>query len=563
LTLRYFALAIFAVCAAAQTPPATEVAQQDANITFKSKVNLVLVPVVVRDKAGKPVANLKQEDFQLFDKNKLQTISRFAVETSAPKQVPATKRLDISIDKPAEAPADTSVPTHFTAWLFDDIHLPQSDLVYARQAAEKYLAPPLDPAARIAIYTTSGQTHVEFTDSLDELRSALSQIRPHPIARTSMQECPDISYYLADLISNKSMQDAITTAATEAYACLNMTPPQTIKDAIPIVEATAQRVLAAGRQETRVALMGIDQLIRRMGAMPGQRIIVLVSPGFQRLDEDIQEESAIIDRAIKNNVTLNSLDARGLYVDMPDISKRTYSVQADLAKQQYDREASRAAADVMAELASGTGGTFFQNSNNLTRGIRDLSSAPETYYVLGFSPQNLKLDGSYHNLKVTLRNSAGLSAKARRGYYAPRHLSDADETAKEEITQALFSREEMRDIPFDIHTQFFKSSSTEARLVVFTRLDVRKLRYRKADGRNNDDVVVVSGLFDRNGNFLQSVAKTLKMSLKDETLAGKLNNGIALRSDFKVVPGKYVLRLVVRDAEGQMMAAQNGAVEIP
>ena len=74
--------------------------------------------------------------------------------------------------------------------------------------------------------------------------------------------------------------------------------------------------------------------------------------------------------------------------------------------------------------------------------------------MLGFSPQNLKLDGSYHNLKVTLlRSPQGLSAKARRGYYAPRHLSSADEDAKEEISQALFSREEMKDIPLEIHTQ--------------------------------------------------------------------------------------------------------------
>ena len=237
--------------------------------------------------------------------------------------------------------------------------------------------------------------------------------------------------------------------------------------------------------------------------------------------------------------------------------------QAEIVKQQYDREAASAAADIMAELADATGGTFVQNTNDLTRGMKDLSTAPEVYYILAFSPQNLKLDGSYHNLKVTLKAQAGLSAKARRGYYAPRHLSDADEESKEEISQALFSREEMRDIPVDIHTQFFKASATDARLVVITRVDVRKLRYRKVDGRNGDDVLVVSGLFDRNGNFLQSVAKTLKMRLKDETLAGKLDSGIAIRSDFKVAPGRYVVRLVVRDAEGQMMAAQNGAVEIP
>ena len=65
--------------------------------------------------------------------------------------------------------------------------------------------------------------------------------------------------------------------------------------------------------------------------------------------------------------------------------------------------------------------------------------------------------------------------KARRGYYAPRHLTSADEEAKEEISQALFSRDDMRDIPVDVHTQFFKPTDDEAQLSVITRIDVRKL----------------------------------------------------------------------------------------
>jgi hypothetical protein len=329
------------------------------------------------------------------------------------------------------------------------------------------------------------------------------------------------------------------------------------------VNSTSYSVLAAGEHESRIALGTLKDLVRRMGAMPGQRLIVMVSPGFIRLTDQLTDESDIIDRAIKANVTISALDARGLYTDMPDISKRSVSPQVEQVKQQYDRAASRASSDVMAELADATGGTFFENSNDLGAGMRQLSAVPEVYYVLAFSPQNLKLDGAYHTLKVTLRNQPGASAKARRGYYAPRHLTDADEEAKEEISQALFSREEMRDIPMDIHTQFFKTSETNANLAVITRVDVRKLHFRKVDGRNGDDLVIVSALFDRNGNLLQTVSKKVTMKIKDETLAGKLNAGIAVHADFKVNPGHYVVRLVVRDAEGQMMAAQNGAVEIP
>ena len=559
--------AFLAALAGAQTPPAQhagELASQDASITFQSKVNLVLVPVVVRDKTGKPVGTLKQEDFQLFDKGKLQTIAKFSVEKPGGKTIANIPSLQLPLDKPPGEAAPSGdgvvVADRFTAWLFDDIHLSTSDLIYARQAAEKFLGEKADPASRMALYTTSGQTTVDFTDSAEQLRNGLGQLRSRPVARIAAQECPDVSYYMADQIVNKNDKTALNAAAQDAMVCANLTRMQ---DAINLAQSTAQRVLSAGEQETRVAMATLKEVVRRMAAMPGQRVIVMISPGFLRLNDQLQDESEIIDRAIRNNVTINTLDARGLYTDMPDISKRVDSSQSVVLKQQLDREAARVSADVMAELAGGTGGAFFENSNDLAKGVRELSAAPEVYYVIGFSPQNLKLDGTYHSLKVTLREPAGLTAKARRGYYAPRHLSDADAEAKEEISQALFSREEMRDIPIDIHTQFFKASAADARLVVITRLDVRKLRYRKADGRSNDDVLVVSGLFDRNGNFLQSVAKTLKMHWKDETLATKLDAGVALRADFKVSPGRYVVRLVVRDAEGQMMAAQNGAVEIP
>ena len=56
---------------------------REAPVTFSSRVNLVLVPVVVRDNQGHAIGTLKQDDFQLFDKGKLQTITRFSVEKPA------------------------------------------------------------------------------------------------------------------------------------------------------------------------------------------------------------------------------------------------------------------------------------------------------------------------------------------------------------------------------------------------------------------------------------------------------------------------------------------------
>jgi hypothetical protein len=182
--------------------------------------------------------------------------------------------------------------------------------------------------------------------------------------------------------------------------------------------------------------------------------------------------------------------------------------------------------------------------------------------MLGFSPQNLKLDGTFHKLRVVVKNPGGLAVQARRGYYAPKHTTNPEDTAKAELQDAVFSREEMHDLPVELHTQFFKSSEADAKLTVLARVDLKRMTFRKVDGRNRDDLTVISALFDRNGNYLKGIRKVIEMRLRDETLA-RLNSGITVKESFDAKPGSYFVRLVVRDSEGQLMSAENGAVEIP
>src|ERR1043165_7328007 len=68
--------------AAPAAKPQTEMSQKDEPALFKARVNLVQVPVVVRDRQGKAIPNLKKEDFQLLDKGKPQYIARFSMETA-------------------------------------------------------------------------------------------------------------------------------------------------------------------------------------------------------------------------------------------------------------------------------------------------------------------------------------------------------------------------------------------------------------------------------------------------------------------------------------------------
>ena len=548
-----------------------EVASQDVQPTFTTRANLVLVRVVVRDKAGHANGTLQKEDFQLFDKGKPQVISKFSMEQTAGRKVAATasegqteKTLEKSPGEPPPIP-----PDRYVAYVFDDVHLNFGDLAVVRKAAEKHMSESLPATSRAAIYTTSGQTMLEFTDDQAKLRDTLLRLQPRGRMSQPGSECPDMSYYQADLIYNKHDPGALQAAIQDTYSCAQLDPSTSASIAQGMAQGAASRVISIGETETRLSLKLLEDVVRRMSALPGQRSVVMVSPGFLVPDDDRTEELELIDRAIRANVTIGGLDARGLYALIPggDASSNASMTSGNPAtlnaKTRYQSDSAMTEADVLAELADGTGGNFFHNSNDLGEGFKRVAALPEYYYVLGFSPQNLKFDGSYHNLKVSLKSPAGLALQARRGYYAPKHEVDAAQEAKREIEETLFSRDEWHDIPVELHTQFFKSSDVAAKLSILARIDVRQLRFRKVDGRNLDVLTVVAGVFDRNGNYISAIEKTVDMHLRDESLAGKLSSGITVRSAFDVTPGGYFVRIVVRDAEGQKMAAINGAVEIP
>ncbi len=519
------------------------------------KVNLVEVRVVVRDAKGHIVDNLKQEDFQLFDNGKPQVISKFSIERT-------TDNPTISPEPAAAAPDVTAPPAavqpviakRFVAYLFDDMHLQFSDLSQARNAAIKHLQS-LGPEERAGVFTTSGQGQQDFTDDRAQLISAMNRIVPRSQQSKVVPDCPDITYYMADMIANKHDQIVAQMAMQDAQDCGAAASQAE-------VEAAALRELEIGDNEIQLSFSRMEALVRRMAELPGQRTIVLVSPGF--MNSDLQwKETELMDRAVHSNIVINTLDARGLYTPGPDVSQTRQPLPTISGRIEQYRIAEQEANEVLlADLADATGGTFFHHNNDLDEGFRRLAAPPEVSYLLGFAPQNLKLNGSYHNLKVKLKPPAKGSVQARKGYFAPKGPADSTEQARQAIEDAVFSQEEVREIPVELHTQFFKPDENDAKLSVVARVDVKQIHFHKANGRNNNDVTVVSALFDRNGNFIAGTQKLLQLHLKDETLDSGLGSGITLKSSFDVKPGSYVVRLVVRDADGQL-AARNLAVQIP
>jgi VWFA-related protein len=590
----FFCLLIFAKCSPAQTPPPAapaqdaaaktdgaakpeqapasidkqEIASHDAPTTFKVRVNLVLVRVVVRDAQGKVVSNLRKEDFQLFDSRKLQTISSFNVESPETRTASAvaSSNAQAGYSSSADTLAGkvTVLPQRFVSMVFDDIHLSMEDSTFVRDSATRFFGA-LAPSDRVSINTTSGQLTQEFTDDHEALKKALFGIVPRPMATGGSPGCPDVNYYEADLIVNKSDAQALSVATEDAVQCAFNGDERFVIQAQSMATAAANLALNSGDAETQYAYRHLDEIVRRLASMPGQRVLVFVSPGF--LQTTIQSEaSELADRATHSNIVINTIDARALYA--PDVTGDIANPPRDSfrtagLKTSYRVAAQTAQEDVLAQLADGTGGRFFHNRNDVDEAMREAGAAPAVSYLLGFSPQNLKIDGRYHALKVSLTSKQKFSVQARHGYYAPRSISDPAEATNAEIREALFSQEEIHDLPVELQTQFFRKDEAGARLAVLSRFDVKGIHFRKTEGRNNNQLTIVTGIFDENGNYITGGQKTVEMKLLDATYEKLSHSGLTVKSSFDVKPGTYMVRLVVRDAEGSQMAARNGAVVIP
>jgi len=279
---------------------------------------------------------------------------------------------------------------------------------------------------------------------------------------------------------------------------------------------------------------------------------------------------------------VNTIDARGLYTadQMPDIAappqtapwcpptscpQRTPDPVMDYQGPEgtYRMQAQFEQGQVLQGMAADTGGTYFHNRNDLDVGMTQALAAPTVTYVLGFRPQTTEANGKLHNLKVVVANGKKYSIQARNGYYATKKSPDPEEQALQQVTETLFSREEITGIPVQIKTEFFKSDDSSAQLSVLTRLDARGVKFRKVDGRSCDNVVLATGVFDANGQLVDGKIKEITLKLQDSTLQRMLQSGITVKIVFKVKPGAYVVRSVVRGAEGGQLSSQNLATDIP
>jgi len=225
-----------------------------------------------------------------------------------------------------------------------------------------------------AVVSTSGASS-GLTRDRAKLQEAITKTKVESLYRHVGRACPDIGYYEADRIKNKHDPMALDAAVDNTLACCDCARNL----AQVLVDNAAAESLQIGDQDIRVTLGLIREIVRKMSGMPGERTLLLVSPGFLTMTPDaLAGKSQILDLAAQGNVTINAVDARGLYTAALDASDRNRgSARSERTASEYKGYSMALNEDVMAELAAGTGGTYFHNSNDLEGGLRSLAAVPE------------------------------------------------------------------------------------------------------------------------------------------------------------------------------------------
>jgi VWFA-related protein len=563
-----------------QEPPEIKSEETTPTFTIRAQRNEVQVRVVVRDAKGNAVGGLTKDDFRLTDNGKPQTVTVFTVESN--KATPTAKPPAPAAAKsaePSEAEPVLELPQRYVAFYFDDLVVAFEDMARVRTAAERYLDTSMQPTDRAGIFTSSGLGALDFTGDRAKLRQALANLQPHPRTIPAENDCPPLTPYEAYAIDELHDDIMLNIAMWEFVACACGGDAAHCPDPKTHAQMAARIAWQSDQDQSRQSLHVLQNLVRRLGALPGQRSILWLSQGF--LTYDLRTDlDHLIDRAVREHVVISALDARGLWVDIMggDASQSNVvpfhasggasglgmtnpSMLSQLAA--YRRTGKEVNDDVMAQVAHDTGGVFVHNTNDYDGGFRRAGALPEFSYLLAFSPQDLKYDGKFHKLKVELVNAKGLSVQARNSYFAPNQALRLEDRAQQEIEDSVFAREEYHEFPVELETQYFKLNDTQARLSVTAHLDTRAVRFHKEGDRNRVSLRMVCAAFDRDGNLVDGSERNVDLLLRDATLAHLESAGLNIRGQLKISPGTYALRVVVYEIDSARMTALNRTVEIP
>ena len=567
------------VAGLAGVPSLAAQAQEPAkpDVLAPLRVEVVRIEVMVTQRRRRARAGLKREDFAVFEDGKPQEIVQFqAFERplpSAPLQAAA----------PAAAPeeaAEDLLPARYVVLVIDDIHLEFSSLVRVQKALARFITEDLGPEDQVALVTTSGAKALsqEFTADRAVLRQTLSRLSLQN-RHSGWSGVPYMSEYQAELIEAGDPL-ALDAAIQEI---MNAGQFQDVDSAEAQARQKARVLLSEAVYNSRLTLETLESLARGLAGLSGRKALFLVSDGFltglsagSGAGYDLRR---IADASTRAGVVVYALDTRGLVASPPaaPASSLTRTPPGTVGLiDAMQRRSESATRDAMNALAADTGGFLVENSNDLRDGLKQMLKDSETYYVLAYAPTNTKHDGSFRKIEVRLPGIRGVKLRTRSGYLAPddRRASLAAgpseaaarraEQRQAEMRTALHSLAPLAGIPVRLSADFVSGDGGATQLVVSGHVGVETLPFVKLRDRYQATIEAVAVVQDEDG----ATAATLPtersvMDLTDAEYQQVLARGLPYQRAIALPPGRYRVRLAVREDAVGLLGSAWQRVEIP
>ena len=502
-------------------------AQNQQPFTLKVSTQLVIETVSVRDSKGKSIEDLTAKDFSITEDGVPQTISVFrymkldepaadaapAAATAAAPTVPASPVRQIEGSKPGEIKYEDR---RLMVVYFDLNSLPEADLYRAVFAAQKFLQSQMKPADLISVMTFGGGA-VRVLQGFTDDRVKLNEV-------------------IMSLVIEKDDSDDLMANDTGA--------------------AFGQDDAEFNMFNTDRQLAALQTAVRMLGSLSEQKSLIYFASGMRLngINNNAQLQ-ATINAAIRANVLFYPIDARGLVASAP-LGDANLASPGGIgmftgmsARNMVNRF--QQSQDTLYALAADTGGKAMLDTNDLAAGIVQAQEAASSYYIIGYYTSNPNLDGKFRKIKIVLKEVAGAKlGPYREGYYAGKDYSKYTAADKErQLEDALMQGDPVTDLTIALELNYFRLNPAEYFIPMTVKIPGRELALAKRGGAEHTVIDFIGEVKDEYGTTIQNFRDKVDVKLSDATAAQLVKSPIQYDGGFTLLPGKYVLKFLARDAE--------------
>jgi VWFA-related protein len=560
----------------------------DSGLTIKTTVNEVLLDLVVRDKHGKLVKNLKPGDVEIYEDGVRQPIRGFRL-VSGPAAMPA-QEAPAAGAKAAPTPVHKSVSAsgplhtlHLICIVFQNLDL--STKKYAVEAVQEFLKEDLPPGTWVAIFNLDSNLKVlqNFTASRDELLRAArgassgTNLSFVSVAQAILSATPNVVTITmsgtAGPGGSVSVSEDLTGGDLNLYAINDASQSMDIGASLQRGELVQQRRVYGqieGMRQTDQILMMIDQL----GKLPGRKTVLLMSPGLMTTG-DPERFDLILARANRSDVTVYAVDVNGLtqnantqagtaatrrvaqlsQMQQPKASGGVDSSMELMRQDDYLHAAVRTS-DTQASLralSEGTGGFLIGNTNDLRKPFRNLLEDMDTHYEVVYDPLSDRYDGHFRKITYKLAR-ADVTVESRAGYFAMPAIGASPALGAFEVAALMALDAKPRPSAFEFRSAAlrFRPEGTTAQYGVAFEMPAANLTAtaEPEQKKHRLHASLLALVKDSGGQIVDKFSQDSTWEIADDKLAAAEAESITWTHPFNLPPGHYTVETAVLDREG-------------